>query len=82
MVLCEEVELGVLCVDVLETLETLEEVEDVATTELLLLETADRLYNSNLFPAPQYSYLFPGQVNEQSVCLFARPDPVPSILPQ
>jgi len=64
--------------------ETELELADVdGTTELLLLEVdAESLYISNLFPAPQYSYLLPGQVNEQSAWLVAKTDPVLRVLPQ
>ncbi len=38
-------------------------------------------YISSRFPAPQYSYWLPGQVNEQSVA-GARTEPVLIVLPQ
>lgn len=42
----------------------LEEVDGSKELELLV---KDKVYSSNLFPAPQYSRAFPGQVNQQSV---------------
>lgn len=55
----------------------------ILPTELLLLEVvAESVYISNLLPAPQYSYLLPGQVNEQSAWLVAKTDPVFMVLPQ
>ena len=40
---------------------------DTTTTLLELLDTiGPSLYISSLFPAPQYSYTDPGQINEQS----------------
>jgi hypothetical protein len=53
--------------------------------ELVLLtdeETEVSLYISSLFPAPQYSYWFPGQVNEQSVWVVARTEVESRMLPQ
>lgn len=38
-------------------------------------------YNSNLFPAPQYSMLLPGHIKLQSPAA-ARTDPAPRLLPQ
>jgi hypothetical protein len=48
--------------------EDLEEVVEDFTDLLLLLLVAseESMYISSLFPAPQYSYGLPGQVNEQS----------------
>ena len=70
-----------------------EETVSVATTALLsktglesLLPTDEEtdvsLYISNLFPAPQYSYWSPGQVNEQSSWFAARTEVASSVLPQ
>jgi hypothetical protein len=52
-------------------------------TELLVLETVvgESIYISNRFPAPQYSYWFPGQMNEQSVKA-ASTEPALIVLPQ
>jgi hypothetical protein len=52
-------------------------------SELLVLETVvgERIYISNRFPAPQYSWLFPGQMNEQSVKA-AGAEPALMVLPQ
>jgi hypothetical protein len=54
---------------------------NILPTELLEL-AEDSVYISNLLPAPQYSYLLPGQVNEQSAWFVAKADPPLSVLPQ
>lgn len=70
--------------DVLERLvDDVELAEVDGTIELLLLEVdVESLYISSLLPAPQYSYSFPGQINEQSAWLVAKTDPVFMMLPQ
>lgn len=55
------------------------EVVDVVLEELD--ETGASPYISSLFPAPQYSRLFPGHKKLQSP-LAARTDPAPRLLPQ
>jgi hypothetical protein len=77
----------VLLTDVCELLvtELFDELETlfVDETTLLLLEKARELrrYISSLFPAPQYSYAFPGQMNEQSESV-ARVDDAARVFPQ
>jgi hypothetical protein len=58
-------------------------VEDVeAVDDTLVLEEREvSLYNSNLFPAPQYSILLPGQTKLQSP-REVRAEPAPRELPQ
>jgi hypothetical protein len=69
VLLTEVFELGTLVVD--------------ETTLLLLLDDAREVkrYISSLFPAPQYSYALPGQVNEQSESV-ARVDDAARVFPQ
>lgn len=64
-----------------EMLEREDEDEEVRAIDEVLAEPAC-LYISNLFPAPQYSYWFPGQLNEQSAWVGAKADPPLSVLPQ
>lgn len=64
-------------VDVFDVVEVCTDVE----LELLTAVVVPSLYNSNLFPAPQYSYALPGHTIEQSPAA-ARTDPVLRALPQ
>jgi hypothetical protein len=57
------------------------EVEETPVLEEVLEEREESLYISNLFPAPQYSTLLPGQVKLQSPKA-AGADPVPRLFPQ
>jgi hypothetical protein len=65
--------------DELDRVEELE--EDVDEIPLVVDTREESLYNSNLFPAPQYCTELPGQMKLQSLRA-ARTDPAPSELPQ
>jgi hypothetical protein len=73
----------VLTIDELE-LDAVEEVtaDDVELLPVDELEDDDFLYNSNLFPAPQYSTALPGHTKLQSPWLGAYTDPGLRLFPQ
>jgi hypothetical protein len=56
--------------------------DGVEVSETLVLDASEESwYNSNRFPAPQYSMLLPGHMKLQSP-VAARTDPAPRLLPQ
>ena len=55
---------------------------EAAGLEDVVAAVGMRLYNSSLFPAPQYSRLLPGQRKLQSVCKVALTLPALRVLPQ
>jgi hypothetical protein len=78
----DTVELVLVEAVVLTPTETVPEVLDVEEPTTLLLDASDvSKYISNLFPAPQYSKLFPGQMKLQSERVVVI-DPVPTEFPQ
>jgi hypothetical protein len=89
LLLTDEVDDGEVLVTTLFGVEELVEtlvVERIAELEELA-EVVDaavdmRLYNSSLFPAPQYSRLLPGQRKLQSDCKVALTLPAFKVLPQ
>lgn len=77
----ETVELTEVTDPVVLTFVDVPEVEATEDVESDAVATELRMYNSNRFPAPQYSSASPGQTKLQSV-VAAATDPAPRLLPQ
>lgn len=76
-----DLDVDVEVLDVEEGLIELLVIDETLFELLLLLARDESMYISRRFPAPQYSYWFPGQINEQSERVVLT-DPVLGDVPQ